>query len=133
MTKGNRAPCHRAESMRAIDFEDYEPQLVREKGEQLLESPHFVVERWRLGGARVASEQATFAIFVCLEGAVIAARWRRAQGTSFSSRRARREANCARPGLGRVSSASPSRLVRQIRYGARMAAALAAGQLAGRR
>jgi hypothetical protein len=56
--------------MRAIDFEDYEPQLVREEGEQLLESPHFVVERWRLGGARLASEQATFAIFVCLEGAV---------------------------------------------------------------
>ena len=41
-----------------------------QRGEQLLESPHFVVERWKLDAARVASEQAAFAIFVCLEGAV---------------------------------------------------------------
>ena len=68
--EGQPRALHRAESMRAIDFKDYEPQLVREEGEQLLESPYFVVERWRLGGARVASERATFAIFVCLEGAV---------------------------------------------------------------
>ena len=68
--QGQPRALHRAESMRAIDFDDYEPQLVREEGEQLLESPNFVVERWKLSGARVASEQPTFAIFVCLEGAV---------------------------------------------------------------
>ena len=70
MSKGQPRLLHRTESMRAINFEDYEPQLVRQKGEQLLESPHFVVERWKLGAARVASERAAFAIFVCLEGAV---------------------------------------------------------------
>ena len=68
--EGQARALHRTESMRAINFEDYEPQLVRQRGEQLLESPHFVVERWQLGAARVASEQAAFAIFVCLEGAV---------------------------------------------------------------
>lgn len=61
---------HRTESMRAINFEDYEPQLVRQTGEKLLESPHFVVERWELSAARPASERAAFAIFVCLDGAV---------------------------------------------------------------
>jgi len=68
--QGQSRALHRAESMRAIDFDDYEPQLVRQEGEQLLKSPHFVVERWKLSGARVASEQPTFAIFVCLEGTV---------------------------------------------------------------
>lgn len=68
--KGEPRALHRAESMRAIDFEDYEPRLVRERGEQLHDSRQFVVERWKLGAARVASEQAAFAIFVCLEGAV---------------------------------------------------------------
>src|SRR4029453_7542707 len=66
--EGQERTLHRAEAMRAIDFEDYEPQLVREEGDQLLQSPHFVVERWRLGGARVASGPATFGIFRCLEG-----------------------------------------------------------------
>jgi mannose-6-phosphate isomerase len=68
--EGRLRPLHRTESMRAINFEDYEPQLVRAKGEQLLKSPHFVVEQWNLRAARVASERAAFAIFVCLEGAV---------------------------------------------------------------
>jgi mannose-6-phosphate isomerase len=67
---GQRRVLHRAESMRAINFEDCDPQLVRQRGEQLLKSSHFVVERWKLGAARVASESAAFAIFVCLEGAV---------------------------------------------------------------
>ena len=68
--QGQPRALHRAESMRAIDFQDYEPKLVREDREQLFQSPHFVVERWSLNAARVASEQATFAIFVCLEGTV---------------------------------------------------------------
>jgi mannose-6-phosphate isomerase len=68
--KGQPRALHRAEAMRAINFEDYDPQLVRRRGEQLLKSPHFVVERWKLSAARVASERTAFAIFVCLEGAV---------------------------------------------------------------
>jgi mannose-6-phosphate isomerase len=68
--KGQPRALQRTESMRAINFEDYDPQLVRQRGEQLLQSPHFVVERWKLSAARVASERPAFAIFVCLEGAV---------------------------------------------------------------
>ena len=56
--------------MRAIDFEDHEPQLARQTGERLAASPKFVVERWALSTARPASERAAFAIFVCLEGTV---------------------------------------------------------------
>lgn len=63
-------PLHRTESMRAINFEDIEPQLISASGEQLLRSPHFVVELWELSTARPASERAAFAIFVCLNGAV---------------------------------------------------------------
>ncbi len=68
--KGQPRALHRTESMRAINFQDYEPQLVRQTGERLLESPHFVVERWELSAARPASDRAAFAIFVCLDGAV---------------------------------------------------------------
>jgi mannose-6-phosphate isomerase len=67
---GQPRVLHRTESMRAINFEDIEPQLINPRGERLLQSPHFVVERWDLSAARPASEEAAFAIFVCLEGAV---------------------------------------------------------------
>jgi mannose-6-phosphate isomerase len=67
---GQPRALHRTESMRAINFEDIEPQLISASGEQLLQSPHFVVEHWELSVARRASEEAAFAIFVCLEGAV---------------------------------------------------------------
>jgi mannose-6-phosphate isomerase len=67
---GQPRALHRTESMRAINFEDIEPQLISASGEQLLQSPYFVVEHWELGTVRPASERAAFAIFVCLEGAV---------------------------------------------------------------
>ncbi len=66
---GQPRKLHRAESMRAIDFQDYEPEIVRPEGEQLLVSSHFQVESWQLAGPRRASETEAFAIFVCLEGA----------------------------------------------------------------
>jgi mannose-6-phosphate isomerase len=69
-TKRHQRILHPAESMRAIDFDDYEPQVVRPAGEKLLESPHFVVERWELSTSRPALERRAFAIFVCLEGQV---------------------------------------------------------------
>jgi mannose-6-phosphate isomerase len=66
---GKHRALHRAESMRAIDFGDYEPTFVRQEDERLLGSP-FVVERWELTAIRPASECAAFAIFVCLQGAL---------------------------------------------------------------
>jgi mannose-6-phosphate isomerase len=68
--KGQLRSLHRSESMQAINFEDHEPELIRKRGEKLLESPHFAVERWDLSAARAASDRAAFAIFVCLEGVV---------------------------------------------------------------
>jgi mannose-6-phosphate isomerase len=67
---GQPRALHRSESLRAINFEDIEPQLISASGEQLLQSPYFAVEHWELGTRRPASERAAFAIFVCLEGAV---------------------------------------------------------------
>lgn len=68
--QGQARPLHRAESLRAIDFRDYEPRLVRPIGEQLLASPYFVVELWELTAPRAAAEPGGFAIFACLEGGV---------------------------------------------------------------
>lgn len=67
---GKLRALHRSESMRAINFQDTDPQFVRAKGERLLDSPHFVVDRWELQAARPSSRRREFAIFVCLEGAV---------------------------------------------------------------
>jgi mannose-6-phosphate isomerase len=67
---GQCRALHRTESMRAINFEDYEPALVRQEDERLLDSPFFAVERWELSATRPACERAAFAIFVCLHGAV---------------------------------------------------------------
>lgn len=67
---GQPRALHRAESIRAINFGDFEPKFVRQSGECLLDSPQFVVERWELTGPRRACERATFAIFVCLAGAL---------------------------------------------------------------
>lgn len=69
-TSGRPRTLHRAESRRAINFQDFDPEIVRPKGEQLLDSPHFVIERWELAAPRPASARPAFAIFVCLQGAV---------------------------------------------------------------
>ncbi len=89
--EGRSRALHRSESIRAINFGDHEPQLIGQKGEQLLESPQFVVERWKLGAARVASEQAAFAIFVCLEGAVKCGEMEAGPGDFFLVPAARRK------------------------------------------
>ena len=67
---GQPRTLHVAESMQSIDFADYEPELVRPAGEQLVSCPSFAVEKWDLNGARPASADPAFALFVCLEGAV---------------------------------------------------------------
>lgn len=67
---GKPRDLHREESMQAIDFQDFEPGLVRAKGERLLDSPHFRVDRWDLTEPRRASAESTFALFCCVEGAV---------------------------------------------------------------
>ena len=84
-TDGHGQPrtLHREESMRAIDFEDYEPEIVRPEGEQLLDSPFFRVERWELKAPRRALERPSFALFVCLEGEVTCGPYRARPGDFF--------------------------------------------------
>lgn len=66
--KGNSRELQIAESMRAINFADYEPQIRNPEGEPLVNFPHFVVERWKLEAPRTASTSPAFAIFLCLSG-----------------------------------------------------------------
>ncbi len=68
--RGDARELHLAESMQSIDFGDYEPALVRPKGEELVDCPHFLVEKWDLPKARRASAEPACALFVCLTGAV---------------------------------------------------------------
>jgi mannose-6-phosphate isomerase len=63
-------PLQVEESMQAINFHDFEPELIRAVGEQLLRCSHFVVDKWDLQSPRPASQRRTFALFVCLSGAV---------------------------------------------------------------
>jgi len=58
------------EALRATDFGDCEPDILRRPGEELVRCPHFVVEKWSLDQPRRASERAAFALFVCIKGAV---------------------------------------------------------------
>lgn len=67
---GPSRQLHIAESMRSINFNDYEPALIRPAGEHLLQCPDFAVEKWALEGPRVATDRCAFALFVCLRGAV---------------------------------------------------------------
>ena len=58
------------EALQAIDFNDFEPEVIRSPDEELVRCPHFVVEKWDLREGRHASKGAAFALFVCLHGAV---------------------------------------------------------------
>ena len=80
---GPARQLHITQSMRSIDFNDFEPELIRPAGEQLIECPHFVVEKWDLSSVRRASERRAFALFVCLSGAVESAGYQFAPGDFF--------------------------------------------------
>ncbi|MEO6872180.1 MAG: type I phosphomannose isomerase catalytic subunit, partial [Chthoniobacterales bacterium] len=67
-TDGQPRKLHLAEAMRAIDFGDFEPRLVRQEGELLVRCPEFTLEKWDLAEPRAALDRAAFAIFFCLGG-----------------------------------------------------------------
>jgi len=67
---GEPRALHIEESMRSIDFEDYEPALVTPEGETLVRHRLFSVEKWKLTEERVVGPAGNFAIVVCLEGEV---------------------------------------------------------------
>ena len=67
---GSPRELHLAEAMRSIDFDDFEPELLRPEHELLVRCPEFTVEKWELAAPRPALDRAAFAIFFCLRGAV---------------------------------------------------------------
>ena len=61
---------HIEESLRHIDFEDFEPELNRCKTEKLVDWAHFSVDRWALNSSRQANESRKFSIFQVAQGKV---------------------------------------------------------------
>ncbi|MDQ6622470.1 MAG: class I mannose-6-phosphate isomerase [Verrucomicrobiota bacterium] len=64
---------HVEESLRSIDFEDFEPALLEARGEQLVRQSFFEIDRWELDGARTVCAPGRFAIVICLSGEVACA------------------------------------------------------------
>ena len=67
---GKMRELHIGESMKSIDFADFEPGLQTPKGEALVDCSHFRVEKWELTGPRESASCGEFAIFTVLAGSV---------------------------------------------------------------
>lgn len=61
---------HIAESLRSIDFGDFEPEPITASGESLLKHPLFEIEKWELIEQREVAPPGSFAILACLSGEV---------------------------------------------------------------
>ncbi len=80
---GQPRKLHVAESLRSIDFDDYEPSLVRAEGELLVRHPLFTIEKWELTRPRAVSDAGQFAIVGCLTGEIECAGVRLRAGEFF--------------------------------------------------
>ncbi len=69
---GNPRPLQIEESLRCIDFSDWEPGMDEADGECLVRCPWFCVERWTLdtGAAREAAPEGGFAVIAVASGLV---------------------------------------------------------------
>lgn len=67
---GKTRQLHVEESLKSIDFTDFEPALQTPQGETIVECPYFRVERWELTEPREGAAPGEFAIFTVLTGAV---------------------------------------------------------------
>jgi mannose-6-phosphate isomerase len=71
LRKGGAArTMHLEEALQCIDFADVEPPLLKPDGEALVRQEFFEVEKWSLDGAREIAPRGSFAIVVCLTGAL---------------------------------------------------------------
>ena len=70
---GKPRALHVAESMRSIDFADFEPQLQNPQGDPLVQCAYFSIDRWTLDAPREAAPAGDFAILTCLSGKVACA------------------------------------------------------------
>lgn len=69
MKKGHaRRQMHIEEAMKCIDFEDFEPGLLRPEGEALVRHATFAVDKWVLDAEREIAEPGRFAIGACVTG-----------------------------------------------------------------
>ncbi|MDD5349120.1 MAG: class I mannose-6-phosphate isomerase [Chthoniobacteraceae bacterium] len=67
---GKPRALHVAESLRSIDFADYEPQIQPPESAPLIECPYFAIERWDLDAPREAAPSGDFAVITCLSGKI---------------------------------------------------------------
>jgi mannose-6-phosphate isomerase len=67
---GKPRAIHVEQSLRCIDFSDFEPTLGQIEDETLVASDYFRVDRWSLDQARPANSEAKFAIFQVVSGEV---------------------------------------------------------------
>ncbi len=65
---GKPRELHVEESLKSIDFNDFEPSLVRRSGELLVESEFFRVEEWSVPRPRPAVTTGSFVIVAVVEG-----------------------------------------------------------------
>jgi len=67
---GKTRELHIDESLKSIDFADFEPSLQPGGREAIVECPYFHVEKWNLSEPREASPAGQFAIFTVISGSV---------------------------------------------------------------
>jgi mannose-6-phosphate isomerase len=67
---GKTRELHVDESLKSIDFDDFEPSLQAPSGETIVHCPYFHVEKWNITSPREASPAAQFSIFTILSGSV---------------------------------------------------------------
>jgi mannose-6-phosphate isomerase len=80
---GKSRKLHIEESLRSINFSDFEPALTKPIGETLVKHDFFQVDKWKLSGRRESAPAGRFAIFACLEGEVECAAVRFKAGEFF--------------------------------------------------
>lgn len=67
---GTPRKMHIAEALQCIDFTDREPSLLKREGESLVNHELFAVQKWSLDRAREITPNGSFAIVICLTGAL---------------------------------------------------------------
>jgi mannose-6-phosphate isomerase len=83
--KSGAAPrkMHIEEALQCIDFEDHEPPLIQQDGESLVRHELFEIEKWELPNTREIAAAGTFALIVCLTGALECGRLKFKAGDFF--------------------------------------------------
>jgi mannose-6-phosphate isomerase len=67
---GKTRQLHVEESLKSIDFTDFEPTLQTPVGDTLVDCPYFHVEKWNLDAPREAAPAGEWAIFTVVSGSV---------------------------------------------------------------